>query len=97
MENIKSLKETVAHFVDVVDKIKDATSVDVVSKLELEALRSLQLAEVQVGEASRDLYIAVMNQKADIRAGKVAIVKEVKPETEQKPNTKKKATKKAKK
>lgn len=101
MEHTKLLKETVDRFVATIDKINNAVSLDMVSDLELEAVRTLQLAEAEVGEAARDLYIAVMTRKGDIREGKVAIKKEVAPKTEQKPNkteqkpNKKKAAKKA--
>lgn len=68
-ENTKKLVETIQAFVSDLGKIKDANSQTSLSAMERKAVNELQLAQVEVEMAGRDLYAAVQSRRAQLRKG----------------------------
>lgn len=78
MEKVNALKETLAIFIESVEKVKDIDNSADLSEIERKAVRALQLAEVQIAEAGDDLYCAVRDQRRAINEGRVVKKEEVK-------------------
>lgn len=91
MEKVNALKETLAIFIESVEKVKDIDNSADLSEIERKAVRALQLAEVQIAEAGDDLYCAVRDQRRAINEGRVVKKEEVKSEPSD--NTEAKASK----
>lgn len=68
-ENVKKLQETIASFVEDLEKINKSTDMKTISALEKRALNKLQLSQVEVEMAGRDLYAAVNARRNEIRRG----------------------------
>lgn len=81
MEKVKALKETIATFVENVEKVPEIADSLELDAIERKAVVALQLAEVQVAEAGDDLYHAVQAQRRAINSGLV-VKKEEKKEEE---------------
>ena len=75
MENVNRLNDTINTFVNDVKKIAEVKTFAEVDSLERKALRELQLAEVEVAMAGRDLYAVVQQRRRAIRAGDIKEVK----------------------
>ena len=68
-ENTSKLVETIQMFVADLDNIKKASNQNVLSALERKAVNELQLAQVEVEMAGRDLYAVVQARKQELRKG----------------------------
>lgn len=101
MEKVNALKETLAIFIESVEKVKDIDNSADLSEVERKAVRALQLAEVQIAEAGDDLYCAVRDQRRAINEGRVVKKEEAKDgagdNTEGKGNKSRKTQRKTKK
>lgn len=93
MEKVKALKETIATFVECVEKVPGITESTELDTLERKAVSALQLAEVQVAEAGDDLYHAVLAQRRAINSGLVIKKEEVKEDAGRDNNTEAKGSK----
>ena len=68
-DNTEKLLETVQTFVATMDKVKDASNQTNLAALERKAVNALQLAQVEVEMAGRDLYEAVQARRKQINRG----------------------------
>lgn len=67
--NVDKLLETVKSFIDDLEQIKMAVDIRNVSLIERRAVNKLQLAQVEVEMAGRDLYNLASARKIQIRRG----------------------------
>lgn len=70
-ENVSKLVETIQSFVGDLQEIQEATDMRTASMIERRAVNKLQLAQVEVEMAGRDLYAIATRVKARIRRGDV--------------------------
>lgn len=68
-DNTEKMLETVQTFVATMDKVKDASNQTNLAALERKAVNALQLAQVEVEMAGRDLYEAVQARRKQINRG----------------------------
>lgn len=66
MENTKALKKTIDTYVATVESISKSKSIPEINEMEHKCIRALQLAQVQVMAASKDLYATVQQRKKDL-------------------------------
>ena len=67
--NTEKLLETVQTFVATMDKVQNASNHTSLAGLERKAVNALQLAQVEVEMAGRDLYEAVQARRKQINRG----------------------------
>lgn len=70
-ENVSKLVETIQSFVSDLQEIQEATDMRTASMIERRAVSKLQLAQVEVEMAGRDLYAIATRVKARIRRGDI--------------------------
>lgn len=70
-ENVSKLVETIQSFVSDLQEIQEATDMRTASMIERRAVSKLQLAQVEVEMAGRDLYAIATRVKARIRKGDI--------------------------
>ena len=68
-KNTDKLLETIKSFVDDLELIDKASSQVTLSALERRAVNKLQLAQVEIEMAGRDLYDNVQNKRDELRRG----------------------------
>lgn len=68
-ENTDKLLETIQAFVEDINSIPKIDNQVKLSALERKAVNELQLAQVEVEMAGRDLYNAVQNRRIELRKG----------------------------
>lgn len=86
MKNIDNMQDTFKEFKKTVGKIQKATSSSEIAELELECVRKLQLAEVQIAMCGYDLKEIVTARRRELVEGKVQ--PEPKAEVEAEPKAK---------
>lgn len=69
MKALDEFKETLSRFDSAVDAIKAASDSRTVSAREMEAVRTLQLLEAQIGFIGQDLYQLVTSRRVAIQRG----------------------------
>ena len=70
-ENVSKLVETIQSFVGDLQEIQEATDMRTAAMIERRAVNKLQLAQVEVEMAGRDLYAIATRVKARIRRGDI--------------------------
>lgn len=70
MKNIDNMQDTFKEFKKTIGKIQKATSSSEIAELELECVRKLQLAEVQIAMCGYDLKEIVTARRRELVEGK---------------------------
>ena len=68
-DNTDKLLETIKSFVDDLELIEKASTQVALSSLERRAVNKLQLAQVEIELAGRDLYDNVQKRRSELRKG----------------------------
>lgn len=84
MKNIDNMQDTFKEFKKTIGKIQKATSSSEIAELELECVRKLQLAEVQIAMCGYDVKEIVTARRRELVEGKVQLEPEAKAEPEAK-------------
>lgn len=68
-ENVDKLLATVKSFVDDIKEAEEAKDQRELASIERRAVNKLQLAEVEIEAAGRDLYNVVQRRRGELRRG----------------------------
>lgn len=82
MKNIENMQDTFKEFKKTIGKIQKATSSPEIAELELECVRKLQLAEVQIAMCGYDLKEIVMARRRELVESKAQPEPEPEPKSE---------------